>query len=360
VLDWQDLGSDNLELLDPNSNFSFLRAFHAPNYPEVTSAPNHQQAIQRAKILSVLRVPIFIRDQFFGCLTLQTTTNYRTFTQEEIDLLQRIANQAAIALYNAQSYEQLEQLVKERTQELEQEKLASETADRAKTEFLTNMSHELRTPLTSILGFSNLLLEQIYGSLNDKQEQYIACVSSSGDHLLALINDLLDLSKIEAGKEELNLEVIDVEEMCQACISLIQEQANSRGLEMVLIISPDVTTCIADKRRLKQILFNLLSNAVKFTKAGLVTTKVDKTKNEIQFAIIDTGIGIAEIEQTTLFEPFRQVDNDINHKYEGTGLGLALTRKLARLHGGDITVTSELGRGSCFTLYLPENPPGWD
>lgn len=360
VLDWQDTGSDHLELLDPNSNFSFLRTFHAPNYPEVTATPNHQEVIQRAEILSVLRVPIFIRDQFFGCLTLQTTTTYRTFTQEEIDLLQRIANQAAIALYNAQSYARLEQLVKERTQELEQEKLISETADRAKTEFLTNMSHELRTPLTSILGFSNLLLEQIFGSLNNKQQQYVACVFSSGEHLLALINDLLDLSKIEAGKEELNLEVIEVKEMCQACISFIQEQANSRGLEMMLIISPDVTTCIADKRRLKQILFNLLSNAVKFTKAGSVTTKVDKTKDKIQFAIIDTGIGIAEIDQTTLFEPFRQVESDINRRYEGTGLGLALTRKLARLHGGDVTVTSELGRGSCFTLDLPENPPGWD
>jgi signal transduction histidine kinase len=306
---------------------------------------------QQAQTLSVLRVPIFIRDQLFGSLSLQTINTYRTFTQEEIDLLKRIADQAAITLYNAQSYEQLEQLVKERTQELEQEKLISEAADRAKTDFLTNMSHELRTPLTSILGFSNLLLEQIFGSLNNKQQQYIACVSSSGEHLLALINDLLDLSKIEAGKEELNLEVIEVEEICQACISLIQEQANSRGLEMVLVISPDVTTCIADKRRLKQILFNLLANAVKFTKAGSVTTKVDKTKDKIQFAIIDTGIGIAEIEQTTLFEPFRQVD---------TGLGLALTCKLARLHGGDITVTSKLGRGSCFTLYLPENPPGWD
>lgn len=360
ALDWHDPGSNHLELLNPNSNFSFRRVIHVPNYAEITLTPNHQEGIQQAQILSVLRVPIFIRNQFFGCISLQTTTNYRIFTQEEIQLLQRIADQAAIALYNAQSYERLEQLVKERTQELLQEKLISEAADRAKSEFLTNMSHELRTPLTSILGFSNLLLEQIFGQLNDKQQQYIACVSSSGEHLLALINDLLDLSKIEVGKEELNLEVIEVEEICQACIFLIQEQANSRGLELSLAISANVTTCVADNRRLKQILFNLLSNAVKFTDIGSIIIKVNKTEDKINFAVIDTGIGITKANQATLFEPFWQLDSNLNRKYGGTGLGLALTRKLAHLHGGEVTVMSELGRGSCFTLYLPENPPGWD
>ena len=243
---------------------------------------------------------------------------------------------------------------------LEQEKLISQAADRAKTEFLANMSHELRTPLTSILGFSNLLLEQIFGSLNAKQLQYIACISSSGEHLLSLINDLLDLSKIEAGKEDLSLEVIDVEEICQACLDLIQEQANKQGIELIMIIASGVITCIADQRRLKQILFNLLSNAVKFTEFGTVTLKINKTEGEINFSVIDTGIGITESDQATLFEPFRQLDSSFKRKYQGTGLGLALTRKLAQLHGGDITVTSQVGHGSCFNVYLPENPPGWD
>ena len=358
VLDWNPDLSENVDLLDPTSNFSFHRFFHAPNYAEIPLTPNRRLRLQQAQILSMLRVPIFIRNQLFGGLLLQTTTTQRTFTEEEIHLLQRIANQAAIALYNAQSYERLEQLVKERTQELEHEKLISEAANSAKSKFLTHMSHELRTPLTSILGFSKLLLQQIFGSLNEKQKQYVARISSSGEHLLALINDLLDLSKIEAGKEELNLEILQVEDICQTCISLIQEGANRRGLDLVLAISPDVTTYIADDRRLKQILFNLLSNAIKFTQTGAVTLKVNKSEGTIMFSVIDTGIGISKADQAFLFQPFGQVNSSLASKSQGTGLGLTLSRSLARLHGGDITLESELGGGSCFTLSLPFAPPG--
>lgn len=360
VLDWKFALSEYLALLDSSSDLSFYRVFHVPNQAEVPLTPIRQNWIQHAKVLSELFVPICIGNELFGGLCLQTTTTYRTFTEDEIHLLERIAEQAAIALYNAQSYERLEQLVKERTEELEQEKLISEAANCAKSEFLANMSHELRTPLTSILGFSTLLLEQVFGPLNARQQEYVAAIFSSGQHLLNLINDLLDLSKIEAGKEELFLETIQVVEVCQACLSLIQERAFRCGLQVSLVIATEVTTCIADKRRLKQILFNLLSNAVKFTEAGSVTLKVGKTEGTIEFSVIDTGIGIAQADRAILFQPFQQLDSGFNRKYEGTGLGLALTRKLARLHGGDITLTSELGRGSCFTLHLPEHPPGWD
>lgn len=309
--------------------------------------------IEQGQILSILKTPIYIRDKFFGAISLHTITKQRIFSKEEVKLLKQIADQAAIALYNAQSYEMLEELVKERTQELEQEKLISEAANLAKSDFLSNMSHELRTPLTGILGFSNILLQQIFGPLNDKQKQYIEGIASCGNHLLELINDLLDISKLEAGKEELIIEKIVLEELCQNCLSLFKERCLKQNLQLNLSIVTDVKTWMADRRRTKQILVNLLSNAVKFTEAGSITLQVEKSGDNLQLSVTDTGIGINQADQLTLFQPFKQLDSGLNRKYEGTGLGLALSRKLARLHGGDITLKSQVGVGSCFTLILP-------
>lgn len=345
--------SDWVDMLDPACEFYSKRRFHAPDYAKLPLNSTRRMMIEQGHTLSVLSVPIFIRDRLFGGIGLHTTTTYRTFTDDEIHLLQQIADQAAIALYNAQSYERLEELVQQRTQELEQEKLLSDTANRAKSEFLSTISHELRTPLTGILGFSGVLSEQIFGLLNPKQKQYIDCIHSCGKHLLELINDLLDFSKIEAGKEELNLENIVLEEMGQACLSLFEERCSQRGLQLSMEIAPDLSTCDADRRRLKQILVNLLSNAVKFTDSGSITLKIKKTDDKILFCVIDTGIGIAASDRELIFQPFHQIDSGLNRKYEGTGLGLALSRKLAQLHNGDITLDSELGRGSCFTLHLP-------
>ena len=345
--------SEWTNLLVPNSEFYTHRYFHAPDYIKLPLTSTRRMLIEQGNTLSVLSVPIYIRDQLFGGISLHTTTAYRTFTEDEIHLLQQIADQAAIALYNAQSYERLEELVKQRTQELEQEKLLSDAANRAKSEFLSTISHELRTPLTGILGFSSVLQEEIFGGLNNKQKQYVECIHSCGKHLLDLINDLLDFTKIEAGKEELNLETIVVLEMAQACLSIFEERCREQGVKLFMAIAPDVTTCVADRRRLKQILVNLLSNAVKFTDAGSITLKIEKTDSVIQFSVIDTGIGIAPADQEDIFQPFHQVDSGLNRKYEGTGLGLALSRKLAQLHKGDITLNSEQGCGSCFTLYLP-------
>jgi two-component sensor histidine kinase len=218
------------------------------------------------------------------------------------------------------------------------------------------MSHELRTPLNAVLGLSQLLRQEIFGTLNDKQKEYITCIQSSGEHLLSLINDLLDLSKVEAGKEQLSFVPLLIQDLCEYCLAMVREQAYDRGLQLTLSIDPESRICIADERRCKQMLLNLLSNAVKFTLAGEVSLIVRKMPEGISFTVADTGIGIPSEKLPLLFEPFRQLDSGLNRQFPGTGLGLALTRSLARLHGGDVTVESTLGQGSQFTLYLPDLP----
>ena len=252
-----------------------------------------------------------------------------------------------------QSEERLGQLVERRTQELQQEKLISEAANQAKSAFLANMSHELRTPLTSIIGFSSVMIQEAFGPINDRQREYLQHISSGGYQLLSLINDLLDLARIEADREELVLETVTVKEICETCLSIVREQATRRQLDLFLTMSPDASTCAADKRRLTQILLNLLSNAIKFTDSGSVNLAVDQTDTTIQFLVTDTGIGISEAEQSRLFQPFQQLDNGLDRRHEGTGLGLALSQRLAQLHGGEIEMKSAPGQGSCFTLSLP-------
>jgi len=232
---------------------------------------------------------------------------------------------------------------------------AAEAASQAKSEFLTTMSHELRTPLNAIMGLSQSLQQEIVGSLNEKQNDYVSCIYSSGEHLLALINDILDLSKVEAGKEELLLSSLLVSDICNYAIWTVRDRASKKGLQLTCEIDLEEDICIADERHIKQMLLNLLTNAIKFTPSGKVSLVVKKVPQGITFTISDTGIGIDSNQFQFLFEPFKQLDSRLNRQYEGTGLGLALTRKLARLHGGDVTFTSTLGKGSHFTLFLP-NP----
>jgi signal transduction histidine kinase len=232
---------------------------------------------------------------------------------------------------------------------------AAEAASRSKSEFLTTMSHELRTPLNAIMGLSQLLQQEIVGSLNEKQNEYVSCIYSSGEHLLVLIDDILDLSKVEAGKEELLLSPLPVSDLCNYAIWTVRDRASEKGLKLSCKIDLQENICIADERRIKQMLLNLLTNAIKFTPDGNVSLVVQKVPEGITFTVSDTGIGIDSNQFKFIFEPFKQLDSRLNRQYEGTGLGLALTRKLARLHGGDVTFTSTLGKGSQFTLFLP-NP----
>ena len=230
---------------------------------------------------------------------------------------------------------------KETEFQLRESKEAAELGSRAKSEFLATMSHELRTPLNAIMGLSQLLQQEIFGSMNDKQKEYIDCIYDSGVHLLELINDILNLSKIEAGKEELSLQPLQVEHLCNYVISTVRERAEEKGLELTCSIDQKADSCIADERRIKQMLLNLLTNAIKFTSKGKVSLQVTKLPQGIAFRVCDTGIGIEPHQFKYLFEPFKQLDSRLNRQYEGTGLGLALTRKLARLHGGDVTVESK-------------------
>ena len=229
-----------------------------------------------------------------------------------------------------------------------------EIANRNKSEFLANMSHELRTPLNAIIGFSEALGEEMFGELNDKQKEYLRDIHSSGHHLLSLINDILDLSKIEAGRMELELASFQLEGLLEGASMLVRERASQHGLALVLDVGEGIDEWVADERKVKQVVINLLSNAVKFTPAGgTVTLRARPERDAVEIAVIDTGVGIAEADQTLVFEEFRQAKGNYQHKAEGTGLGLSLARRFVELHGGTIRVESKPGQGSTFAFILP-------
>jgi signal transduction histidine kinase len=228
-----------------------------------------------------------------------------------------------------------------------------ESASRHKSEFLANMSHELRTPLNAILGFSQVLQKNLFGELNEKQEEYVEDILSSGNHLLALINDVLDLSKVEAGQIELEVAPFSLREAVERGVVMIRERASKNGVALAAEVQPEVQVVTADERRIRQILFNLLSNAVKFTPAGgRIEVSAARVDGEIQVAIADTGSGIAPEDLDRIFEEFQQTDAGASQQ-EGTGLGLALSKRMVELHGGRIWVESELGVGSRFVFTLP-------
>lgn len=261
--------------------------------------------------------------------------------------------------------------LKQQWQLLEHQNHQLAETTRLKQEFVATTSHELRTPLTAILGFSNVLLQEFFGELNLKQKDYIERIHASGQHLLDLINDILDLSRLEAERLELELQTIFVPDVCEGVISLIQERALHQGLTIQLDIAPEVEWMVADPRRLKQMLLNLLTNAVKFTPTGAVGLKVYcrshsvvdqptrlpepeiRDAETIHFLVWDTGIGIDEVDQPQLFAPFSQIDSSLARKHQGSGLGLVITRKLAELHGGTVTLQSSSGQGAHFTVSLP-------
>ncbi|MDP1682453.1 MAG: sensor histidine kinase [Burkholderiales bacterium] len=269
-------------------------------------------------------------------------------TGDELEALADQFNRMAAQIQ--ESYSGLERKVEERTEQLE-------NANRHKSEFLANMSHELRTPLNAIIGFSEVLHERMFGDANAKQMEYFQDIHSSGKHLLSLINDILDLSKIEAGHMELDLSQFDLALALENVLTLIKERAGKHGIALELDVDRRLNSFVGDERKFKQILLNLLSNAVKFTpEGGRISVKAVPVDGTVEISVADTGVGIAPEDQETIFEEFRQVGTDYAQKREGTGLGLTLTKKFIELHGGRIRVRSEIGKGSTFTFTLPERP----
>lgn len=262
---------------------------------------------------------------------------------------------------------ELEHKVDVRTQELTRsnEKLEHineelQLANLHKSQFLANMSHELRTPLNAIIGFSELLQDQVFGELNQKQQRYVGNILNSGRHLLTLVNDVLDLSKVEAGKMELHWEEFSCKTSISEVITQLAALANKKELTVCYDVDPNLTTITADRSRYRQVLYNLLSNAIKFTPpGGSIDVKALITDNDAEdgkvalFEVVDTGIGISQEHLDRVFESFQQVDNTYSRQYQGTGLGLALTRRLVEMHGGKIWVTSEAGKGSTFSFTIP-------
>ena len=266
------------------------------------------------------------------------------YSDKDIALLRTFADQAVIAIQNARLFREIQ----DKSRELE-------VANKHKSAFLASMSHELRTPLNAIIGFSEALLARFFGELNEKQDDYLKDIYSSGKHLLNLINDVLDLSKVEAGRMELDLSQFDLPSALADAMTLIRERATKHGIALGLDVAPALGTVTGDERKFKQILLNLLSNAVKFTPdGGRVDVSAARVQNDIVIAVKDTGIGIAAADQEAVFEEFRQVGGDYTSKQEGTGLGLALTRRFVELHGGRIWVESAPGKGSTFFFTLPD------
>ncbi len=324
-----------------------IRERRVVHYPDVLADPDVPLPLRRiAEITgsySIAFAPMLWEDRGVGAI--QVSRDPPTpFTDKELALLKTFADQAVIAIQNSRLFNEIQA----KSRELEM-------ANKHKSEFLANMSHELRTPLNAIIGFSEVLSEKMFGEVNDKQLEYLLDIHSSGHHLLSLINDILDLSKIEAGRMELDLAGVNLPMLLDNCTTLVRERASRQGLTLSLEVEAGLGEWVCDIRKLRQIVINLLSNAVKFTPAGgRVSLRARRLGHAVEIAVVDTGVGIAVDQQALVFEEFRQAGGDYLRKSEGTGLGLALAKRFVELHGGSIRVDSEPGRGSTFAFILPE------
>jgi PAS domain S-box-containing protein len=330
-----------------------------PSLPQFKDLPADHVPVQREIV-----IPIFRNERLMAIIGMVNKS--QEYTQYDLEIAERLTDYAWDIIERKQMQvaleverNQLAQRVEERTADLSRANLSLARALRVKDEFLANMSHELRTPLNAILGLSESLGEQIAGPLNEKQQKYITTISESGHHLLSLINDILDLAKIEAGQITLDIDKVDIRSVCQSSLRMVKQLAQKKNQEVSLEIDEGLGLMWADERRLKQMLVNLLGNAVKFTpedgKFGL-EVHGDEAANQITLTVWDHGIGIQPEDLARLFQPFVQLDSGLARETTGTGLGLALVAQMARLHGGSVRAESEPEKGSRFSIVLPWQP----
>jgi signal transduction histidine kinase/ActR/RegA family two-component response regulator len=301
----------------------------------------HQQILFEDGWRSMVAVPMLREDRIVGSLVVRRKST-GDFSEETLDLLETFATQSALALLNAQLFRALQ----ERSAELE-------VASRHKSEFLASMSHELRTPLNAVLGFSEVLLERMFGDINEKQEDYLRDIHASGKHLLELLNEILDLSKVEAGQMELELTQVDIAALLEHAASMLRERATAHAIDLRVEVGPEVGDVEVDELRLRQVVLNLVSNAVKFTPdGGTVVVRAREVGNELHVSVEDNGVGIPESDQERIFESFQQGGRGASRE-EGTGLGLTLSRRIVELLGGRMWLESQVGVGSTFGFVLP-------
>jgi signal transduction histidine kinase/CheY-like chemotaxis protein len=302
----------------------------------------HLDELVHAGWRSVLVVPLLWEQGIIGALAVRRRTT-GSFSARTAELLETVASQSAVAIHNARVFSELQ----ERSHQLE-------VASDHKSQFLASMSHELRTPLNAVIGFSDVLLERMFGDLNDRQEEYVRDIRDSGRHLLELINEILDLSKVEAGRMELDLAPVPMMQVLEHGVAMVRERAARQGVSLTLECDGDLGLVSADELKLKQVVLNLLTNAVKFTGAGgSVHVAARIAGDEAQIEVRDTGIGIADGEQERIFEAFQRGGRGVRTTTEGTGLGLTLSKRIVELHGGRVWLESRLGEGSTFGFAIP-------
>jgi signal transduction histidine kinase len=345
--EWKQFEDFAIPLVEAGAMYRCLREARPLLFDDENPLPRDlylkpQYLIKGLRTSRFLVIPMIARGEPVGVFAGDNKPSGRPIGREMVELLQTFASHGAVAIANARLF----QTIEDKSRQLE-------VASQHKSEFLANMSHELRTPLNAIIGFSEVLGERLFGELNEKQEEYLKDIHASGQHLLSLINDILDLSKIEAGRMELELTDFHLPTALDNALTLVRERAGRRGIALHMAADERLDYVRADERKVRQVVLNLLSNAIKFTPdGGRIEVRAKPVNGSVEVSVADTGVGIAPEDQEAIFEEFRQVGTAAK-KVEGTGLGLTLSRKFIELHGGKIWVESQLGTGSTFTFTIP-------